>query len=160
MRARDARLPRGRIRHRCHGVRAGRPAARARRARAVRIAQRAGRRHGDLSRRAADGGIVIAPLRDDERGSVLPLVAGYAALGLAVTLVAINALSLFVAQKRVDALADAAALAASDGFEIVAGDAGPSIRLDPATAARQAQEVLDVAPGDAVLVGVDTASES
>lgn len=103
---------------------------------------------------------MIAPLRDDERGSVLPLVAGYAALGLAVILVAINALSLFVAQKHVDALADAAALAASDGFEIVAGDAGPSIRLDPATAARQAQEVLDVAPGDAVLVGVDTASES
>ena len=54
---------------------------------------------------------------NDERGSILPLALGYAVIAIAVILICANAVELFLAQKRVDALADAAALAASDGFD-------------------------------------------
>ncbi|MGO1467192.1 MAG: hypothetical protein ACTHY8_01700 [Microbacterium gubbeenense] len=97
---------------------------------------------------------------DDERGSVLPLILVYMLLGIALTLVCANAVSLFTAQKRTDALADAAALAASDGFEIVADAGGARIRLDPALARRQAEEVLAVSPVDAHLAEITTPDPS
>ena len=98
--------------------------------------------------------------REDERGSVLPLILVYVLLGIALTLVCANAVSLLTAQKRTDALADAAALAASDGFEIVAGADGAAIRLDPELARRQAEEVLAVSPVDARLVDIVTVGDA
>ncbi|TQK19876.1 putative Flp pilus-assembly TadE/G-like protein [Microbacterium sp. SLBN-154] len=59
----------------------------------------------------------------DDTGSVLLLTLGYAVLALVVVLVCVDATSLYLAQKRVDAAADAAALAGADGFELVV-DAG------------------------------------
>jgi len=97
---------------------------------------------------------------DDERGSVLPLILVYLLLGLVLTLVCANAVSLLTAQKRTDALADAAALAASDGFEIVASADGAAIRLDPALARRQAEEVLLVSPVDARLSDITTLGDA
>lgn len=97
---------------------------------------------------------------DDERGSILPLVIGYAALAIAIVLVCVNAISLFVAQKRIDALADAAALAASDGFEIVVDGDDVGIRLDHAAARGQAEQVVGAAAVDAALVSVDTTDGS
>lgn len=55
----------------------------------------------------------------DDTGSVLLLTLGYAVLALVVVLVCVDATSLYLAQKRVDAAADAAALAGADGFELV-----------------------------------------
>lgn len=97
---------------------------------------------------------------DDERGSVLPLILVYLLLGLVLSLVCANAVSLLTAQKRTDALADAAALAASDGFEIVASADGAAIRLDPALARRQAEEVLAVSPVDARLSDITTLGDA
>lgn len=97
---------------------------------------------------------------EDERGSILPLVIGYAALALAIVLVCVNAISLFLAQKRIDALADAAALAASDGFEIVVDGDDVGIRLDRAAARGQAEQVIGAAVVDAALVRVDTTDGS
>lgn len=93
-------------------------------------------------------------IEDDETGSILPLVAGYFALALAVVLVCMNGIDLLIAQRRIDGLADAAALAASDGFEIVASPDGVSLQLDPQIARDQAAEVLRVSPGSAWLVDV------
>lgn len=99
----------------------------------------------------------MTPLADDESGSILPLMAGYLALALAVLLMCVNGIDLLVAQRRIDALADAAALAASDGFEIIPGPSGVALELDPQIAREQAAEVLRVSPGSAWLVDVQLA---
>ncbi len=54
--------------------------------------------------------------RDD--GSVLLLTLGYALLALALIFVSVCATDLYISQKRVDAIADAAALAGADGFTL------------------------------------------
>jgi hypothetical protein len=97
----------------------------------------------------------MTPFDDDERGSILPLLAGYLALALAVVLVCVNGIDLLVTQRRIDSLAEAAALAASDGFEIVPGSGGVVLELDPRTAHEQAAEVVRVSPGSARLVAGD-----
>lgn len=96
-------------------------------------------------------------VRDDESGSILPLTLGYAVLAIALILVCVNATSLYLAQKRLDALADAAALAAADGFSLTLEGGVPRAELDADRMRTQAQSVIDVAPGDAVLVGAWTA---
>ncbi|MBP2437814.1 pilus assembly protein TadG-related protein [Microbacterium amylolyticum] len=90
----------------------------------------------------------------DERGSVLPLGIGYALLALAVVLVCINATSLHLSQKRLESLADAAALAAADGFRVAPTASGIGIELDEHSARRQAEEVITISPVDAHLVSV------
>lgn len=91
-------------------------------------------------------------LLGDDDGSVLPLVLGYAVLAVALILVCASATSLYLAQKRLDALADAAALAASDGFTLTLEGDAPRARLDDERVRTQAQAVIDAAPGDAALV--------
>lgn len=54
----------------------------------------------------------------DEDGTALLLTIGYAILALALVLVCVDATSLYIAQKRADAAADAAALAGADGFTL------------------------------------------
>lgn len=71
---------------------------------------------------------VLATSRGEE-GSVLPLTIGYAALGLVAMLVCVDATSLYLAQKRLDSVADAAALAGADGFVLTVVGGEPSARL-------------------------------
>ncbi|NHI17254.1 pilus assembly protein TadG-related protein [Microbacterium excoecariae] len=92
--------------------------------------------------------------RDDD-GSVLPLVAGYVALALALILVCANATSLYLAQKRLDASADAAALAATEGFVVVPSGGGVGIRLDAERARSQAADIVALSPDDARIEALD-----
>ncbi|GGH40027.1 pilus assembly protein TadG-related protein [Microbacterium album] len=95
-----------------------------------------------------------APLLAEERGSILPLALGYAVLAIALILVCANATSLYLAQKRLDALADAAALAAADGFSLVLQDGRPRALLDEPRMREQARAIVETAPGGASLVSV------
>jgi hypothetical protein len=79
--------------------------------------------------RRARGG--LACLRDD-RGSILPLVVFFAALCLALVLLAASASSLYLERERLFALADGAALAGADAWEahnVEVGASGPRVRL-------------------------------
>lgn len=78
----------------------------------------------------------------DEEGSVLLLTLGYALLAIALVLVCADATSLYLAQKRADGAADAAALAAADGFELRVDASGARIRLTDEGVRAQAEEVL------------------
>ncbi|MFT4233619.1 MAG: hypothetical protein QM607_01220 [Microbacterium sp.] len=79
----------------------------------------------------------------DERGSIMPLVIGYVALGLALAIVALNATSLYLAQRGLDQVADAAAVAGADGFTIGWDGPDPVARLDDAAVWAQAQTVAE-----------------
>lgn len=67
-------------------------------------------------------------LRDDDSGSILPLVLGYTLIAIAVLFVCVCATDLYIAQKRLDATADAAALAGADGFTLEAE--GEAVRAE------------------------------
>lgn len=54
----------------------------------------------------------------DDDGSVLILALGYAMLAIVLILVCADATSLYLSQKRLDSVADAAALAAADAFTL------------------------------------------
>lgn len=84
----------------------------------------------------------------DDEGSVLILTLGYAVLALAVILVCVDATSLYLAQKHLDSLADAAALAGADGFHLEVDDDGPRAALAAADVRDAASALLDQAgPG-------------
>lgn len=89
---------------------------------------------------------------DDERGSIILLTIGYAVLALVTVFVCVDATSLYLAQKRLDSLADAAALAGADGFtlEFVVGE--PVAALRSADVRDQAESLLAVVGGDTVLI--------
>ena len=101
------------------------------------------------------------PIRDaghapDDEGSVLILSLGYAVLALVTVLVCVDATSLYLAQKKLDSLADAAALAAADGFALsVVGDE-PVATLTDAAVLEQAAEMVGEVGGGAVLVSAAT----
>ncbi|WP_127474428.1 pilus assembly protein TadG-related protein [Microbacterium sulfonylureivorans] len=98
-----------------------------------------------------------APAREpDDEGSVLLLTIGYAALALVAVLVCVDATSLYLAQKRLDSLADAAALAAADGFELTIVDDEPVAVLTSAGVRAQAQLMVDEVGGGATLVSAAT----
>jgi hypothetical protein len=92
----------------------------------------------------------------DEEGSVLILTLGYAVLAIVAILICVAATSLYLAQKRLDALADAAALAAADGFELTVVGGEPVATLADADVRDQARLMVDEIGGDAVLVSADT----
>ena len=96
-----------------------------------------------------------AGLRDDEDGSVVVLALGYAVIAMVLVLVCIDATSLYLTQKRVDAAADAAALAGADGFMLSIDDGTPSARLTDLGVYEQADDLLD-AMGTAELVAAST----
>lgn len=95
-----------------------------------------------------------APFTDDE-GSVLLLTLGYTLLALALVFVCVDATSLYLAQKRAHAAADAAALAGADGFVLTIEQGDASARLTDEGVRTQAAEVLD-ALGAATLVEAST----
>jgi hypothetical protein len=93
--------------------------------------------------------------RNDE-GSVLPLALGYAVLVLALVLLCTVATSLYLAQKRLDDLADGAALAAADGFTLTVIDGTPRPELSDAAVSAQARDFVDAVGGGAALVSART----
>lgn len=92
---------------------------------------------------------------DDDEGSVLLLTLGYALLAIALVLVCVDATSLYLAQKRVDAAADAAALAGADGFTLTLAGGVPVATLTDAGIREQAEGILAVYP-NAALESADT----
>ncbi|WP_431071748.1 hypothetical protein [Microbacterium phyllosphaerae] len=90
-------------------------------------------------------------MREDD-GSVLLLTLGYALLALALIFVSVCATDLYISQKRLDALADAAALAGADGFTLVVD--GETARADLTDDGVRGQALALVAawPGDANLL--------
>lgn len=113
-------------------------------------------RHPAWVRGRQDGRSSTDP-RADDGGSVMVLLLGYVVLALVVLLVAVEATGLFLAQKRVDALADAAALAAADGFTIESRGTGAVAVLNDADVRDQASAVVAEVEGarlvDAQTVG-------
>lgn len=92
----------------------------------------------------------------DDRGSILILTLGYAVLALLVILVCVDATSLYLAQKRLDGVADAAALAAADGFELVIEDGEPRPVLTTADVRAQAETVVSSVSGGVSLSSATT----
>src|SRR6187402_2300365 len=92
----------------------------------------------------------------DDEGSVLLLTLGYAVLAIAVILLCADATSLYVAQKRLDSLADAAALAAADGFTLVVVGDVPVATLTDDNVAGQASSIVDAVGRGAELVSANT----
>jgi uncharacterized membrane protein len=94
--------------------------------------------------------------QDGEEGSVLLLIIGYVLLALAVLFVCVCATDLYLAQKRIDSLADAAALAGADGFTLVVDGDDVRAELTDDGVRAQAQALWAVLPRDAELVSADT----
>ncbi len=92
----------------------------------------------------------------DDDGSVLILTLGYAMLAIAVILVCVDATSLYLAQKRLDALADAAALAGADGFTLVVEGGEPVAELTSDAVLDQAESLVGHVGGGAVVVDAGT----
>lgn len=88
----------------------------------------------------------------DEEGSTLLLTLGYALLALALIVVTSAATDLHIAQKRLDALADAAALAGADGFTLVVDAAGVHGVLDDDAVHAQAAAIVAASPVSATIV--------
>ncbi|WP_130284219.1 pilus assembly protein TadG-related protein [Microcella alkaliphila] len=85
----------------------------------------------------------------DDTGSILPLIAGYAALGLVVVLLVSAATSLYLERKRLFTLADGAALVGAESFDldaVRAPDGSLRPRLDDAGVARDVSAYLSEAP--------------
>ncbi|MGI6877945.1 hypothetical protein [Microbacterium sp. gxy059] len=95
-----------------------------------------------------------SPVEDDE-GSTLVLAIAYAALALAALFVCVCGASLHLAQRQLDAVADAAALAAADGFVLASGDGGVRTVVDETAAEGQARDIVDAARHDARLVSAE-----
>ena len=77
-------------------------------------------------------------------------------LALVAIFVCANATSLYLAQKRLDALADAAALAGADGFTITMAGGEPHAELRDAAVFTQASEIVDAVGQGAALVSAGT----
>ncbi|WP_102193125.1 pilus assembly protein TadG-related protein [Microbacterium aurantiacum] len=95
---------------------------------------------------------MIDGARDDDEGSILLLTLGYVLLALAVLFVCVCATDLYIAQKRLDALADSAALAGADGFTLVVSGESVAAELSDEGVHEQAAALLTALPGDATLV--------
>jgi uncharacterized membrane protein len=92
----------------------------------------------------------------DDDGSVLILTLGYAVLAIAVLLVCVDATSLYLAQKRLDGLADAAALAGADGFTLVVEEGRPRAELTDDGVREQADALIGQVGARAVVVEAGT----
>jgi uncharacterized membrane protein len=92
----------------------------------------------------------------DEEGSVILLTLGYMVLALVLVLVCANATSLYLEQKRLDAVADAAALAGADGFTLTVVDGEARADLTDADVRAQAEDIVDAYGGGVALVSAAT----
>ncbi|HKT57373.1 MAG TPA: hypothetical protein VJR25_11435 [Microbacterium sp.] len=80
------------------------------------------------------------------------LTIGYAALALVLILLCADATSLYLAQKRLDALADGAAVAAAEGIAPTTGTGPVVVRLDDDEVHRQAALFVRDNGDDEILV--------
>src|SRR5690606_31341138 len=87
----------------------------------------------------------------------LLLTLGYALLAIAAILVCANATSLYLSQKRLDALADAAALAGADGYVLRVEAGRIHADLDDSAVREQAAALIAQVGDGAVLVSAGTA---
>ena len=87
-----------------------------------------------------------------DEGSVLPLALGYTLLALAVIWACVCATDLYIAQKRLDSLADAAALAGADGFTVQTHGDAVRAALSDEGVREQADAVVAALDQDADLV--------
>ncbi|WP_417510532.1 pilus assembly protein TadG-related protein [Microbacterium sp.] len=87
-----------------------------------------------------------------EEGSILPLLLGYVILAITVVFVCTCATDLYIAQKRLDSLADAAALAGADGFTLVVEGEGVRAELTDGGVRDQAVAIVDAMASGAQLV--------
>ncbi|MEV7693459.1 pilus assembly protein TadG-related protein [Microbacterium sp. NPDC089189] len=94
-------------------------------------------------------------MHDDEEGSILPLAISYAVLAIAVIFVCVCATDLYIQQKRLDGLADAAALAGADGFTLAVVDGEPRAEVT-ASGVREQAEAIASFVGDVSLVAADS----
>lgn len=92
----------------------------------------------------------------DEDGSVLLLTLGYALLTLALVFVCANATTLYLEQKRLDSVADAAALAGADGFTLAVVGGAPVAELSDGEVWAQASEIVEVVGGEVTLTSAST----
>lgn len=91
-----------------------------------------------------------------DEGSVLLLTIGYALLALALVFVCVCATDLYIAQKRLDALADSAALAGADGFVLEVSGEKVRAELTDAAVQEQVAALVAVLPGEARVVRAET----
>lgn len=91
----------------------------------------------------------------DDDGSILPLMLGHAVLAIAVIFACVCATDLYIAQKRLDSLADAAALAGSDGFTLVVEGDSVRAELSDDGVREQAAAIVAAVPGEAALVSAE-----
>ncbi|MDT0158619.1 pilus assembly protein TadG-related protein [Microbacterium sp. ARD32] len=108
-----------------------------------------------MSRRRALGRR-LRLLGNDEDGSILPLILGYVLLAIAVVIVCTCATDLYIAQKRLDSLADAASLAGADGFTLELAEGDVHAELTDAQVSEQADAVIDAVAPKADLLSADT----
>ncbi|MCR2784527.1 MULTISPECIES: pilus assembly protein TadG-related protein [unclassified Microbacterium] len=92
---------------------------------------------------------------NDEEGSILLLSLGYALLAIVLILVCVDATSLYLAQKRLESVADAAALAGADGFTLTVEAGEPTADLTDTGVYDQAADIVGAA-GTASLVSAGT----
>lgn len=92
----------------------------------------------------------------EEEGSVLLLTLGYVLLAVSVVFVCVCATDLYIAQKRLDALADSAALAGADGFTLQVSGDDVRAQLTDAGVQEQVSALVAALPGDAALAAAGT----
>lgn len=92
----------------------------------------------------------------DDDGSVLLLTLGYAVLAIAVILVCVDATGLYLAQKRLDSLADAAALAGADGFTLTVVGGEPVAELSDEAVVDEATAIVAAVGGGATVISATT----
>lgn len=81
----------------------------------------------------------------DERGSITPLIIGFALLVAVLVAVVVDASAAYLRRQGLDSLADAAALAATDGLQgdsVYTHGLGERAEIDAATARRYVEEYL------------------
>lgn len=83
--------------------------------------------------------------RRDERGSITPLILGFAVVVALLVGVVVDASAAYLRRQGLNSAADAAALAATDGIqgeEVYTHGLGERARIDPATARRYVADYL------------------
>lgn len=81
----------------------------------------------------------------DERGSITPLVIGFALVVAVLVAVVVDASAAYLRRQGLNSLADAAALAATDGLQgeaVYTGGLGDRAQIDPAAARRYVEDYL------------------
>ena len=85
-------------------------------------------------------------MRDrDERGSIAPLIIGFALVVAVLVAVVVDASAAYLRRQGLNSLADAAVLAATDGLQgesVYTGGLGERAEIDPVTARRYVEDDL------------------